>query len=178
MKLLGIFVLAEAAQNRLSEDACLWTKNPPGWKSKFLLPSASPLVISFRGKSMRSSHSVPERVPYWNHPLIQLYSLEFVETSGRREVSCQASANFSCLQQSGGERDLHMGQPDVPALAGNKVEAPPQSPRAGPQAVNPTPFLWQLFFLTCCLQIQLPPWRPRSRGSTQAPGPRPRTFLY
>lgn len=111
----------------------------PSWKSKLLLPCPSLLAKVFRQKSKRNSRRVPGHFPYWNDPLVQLYDLELVQTSGRREVRCQASANLSSLQQPRGGRDLQLGRPDVAALAGNEVHAPPQSPRGRTPGSKPHP---------------------------------------
>lgn len=117
-----------------------WTQNPLGWKFKLLLPCPSLLSTTFRQKpKRRNSRSVAGHFPYWDDPLVQLYDLEPVETSGRREVRCQASANLSSLQQVRGGRDLQLGRADVAALAGNKVQALPQSPRGRTPGSKPHP---------------------------------------
>lgn len=151
----------------------------PSWKLKLLLSCPSLLSKVFRQKSKRNSRRVPGHFPYWNDPLVQLYDLELVETSGRMEVRCQASANFSSLQQPRGGRDLQLGRPDVAALAGNKVHAPPQSPRGRTPGSKPHPIppatrgarSVVYGFSSCC-------GVPGDGKSTPAPGPCSRTILH
>lgn len=70
---------------------------------------------------------------------------------------------------------MQLGQPDVPALAGNKVQAPPRSPRGRTPGSKPHPIPLAAHGPDRLFTDPAPAELSRERGSTQllacAPGP-------
>lgn len=87
-----------------------------------------------------------------------------------REIRCPPPANFSWLCQSSGGKDLRLGRPGGPFLAGNRVRAPPPVTSRPEGWLQTTPHS-----SACaqpgrvCLQIQLPSRVVREKGSHARP---------
>lgn len=87
-----------------------------------------------------------------------------------REIRCQPPANFSWFCKPYGGKDLRLGRPDGPFLAGNRVRSPP------PVTSRPDDFLQTPPHSSgsaqpgrVCLQIQLPSRVVREKGSHARP---------